>query len=251
MNIYEYFLMFIIYAMIGWVVEVLNSLIVHKKFVNRGFLIGPYCPIYGIGGVLITIFLKSYSHSPITLFVMAVFICGILEYLTSYLMEKLFNARWWDYTNQKYNINGRICLETLSAFGLLGCVVIYLTNPLLYKLFNLLKYTPLKIISITLFTIFIIDLFVSIKIISNFKIATVEFRYKDSTEEITKKVKEMLYTKSPFTKRLMQAFPNLKAVILNIKNELKKTKLELKVTKKNLKKTQKKLKKLEKKGKTK
>lgn len=247
MNIYEIFLMFIIYSLLGWIIEVANFLIVQKKFINRGFLIGPYCPIYGLGGVLITLFLSQYKNNVITLFVMAMFICALLEYLTSFLMEKLFNARWWDYTNKKFNINGRICLETLSAFGLLGCVVIYLLNPIIYTLFNCLTPVPLKIVSIILFIIFTIDTLISFKIISNFKSTTSQFRNKDNTEEITKKVKEVLYKKSPFTKRLIQAFPNLKTVIINIKNELKKTRNELKSAKKDLKKTEKQLKKVQKK----
>jgi uncharacterized membrane protein len=185
--------------------------------------------------------------NPITLFVMAVFICAILEYATSYFMEKLFNARWWDYTDKKFNINGRICLETLSGFGLLGCVVIYLINPMIYKLFGILTPTYLKIVAIVLFIIFLLDSLVSFKIISNFKSTTSQFKNKDNTEEITKKVREILSRKSPFSKRLVDAFPNLKTVIINFKNELRKTKNELKTTKKDLKNTKKKLKKLEKK----
>ena len=247
MNIYEIFLMFILYSTLGWIIEVITVFVSEKKIVNRGFLIGPCCPIYGWGGVLITLFLTKYSDSPITLFVMAVFICAILEYATSYLMEKLFNARWWDYTDKKFNINGRICLETLSGFGLLGCILIYVTNPVMYKIFEILTPKYLNIISIILFIIFAIDSLVSLEIISKFKITTTQFRNKDNTEEITKKVREILSMKSPFTKRLIDAFPNVKTVIISFKNELRKTKDELKCVKKNLKKTEKKLKKAEKK----
>ena len=88
--------------------EVIGKLIEKRKFVNRGFLIGPYCPIYGHGAILITILLQKYIDDPIALFIMGVVVCSILEYLTSYFMEKIFHARWWDYSRYKFNINDSI-----------------------------------------------------------------------------------------------------------------------------------------------
>lgn len=123
-----YFLLFIIYAVIGWCMEVICKLIQYKKFVDRGFLIGPYCPIYGVGALLITFFLNKYVQDPVVLFVMAIVVCGILEYLTSYFMEKIYHARWWDYSRKKFNINGRICLSNLIAFGILGMFIMYISN---------------------------------------------------------------------------------------------------------------------------
>lgn len=92
-----YFLLFITYAFFGWLMEVICKLIQEKRFINRGFLIGPYCPIYGWGALAITILLKKYLDDPIALFFMSVIICSIIEYLTSYILEKKYNARWWDY----------------------------------------------------------------------------------------------------------------------------------------------------------
>ena len=111
--------------------EVVGKLIEKKKFINRGFLIGPYCPIYGTGAILITFLLKKYVPYPFALFVMAILVCGTLEYLTSYLMEKIYHARWWDYTNRKFNINGRVCLETLLPFGIAATLILCKLNPLL------------------------------------------------------------------------------------------------------------------------
>lgn len=247
MDIGYLFLLFIIYSFIGWLTEVIFVFICEKKLVDRGFLIGPCCPIYGCGGILINLTLTKYYDSPITLFVMAMFICALLEYITSYLLEKLFKARWWDYTQFKFNINGRICLEILGLFGILGCFIIYFVDPLLNKFLSLLSPNIINILAIIFGIMFIIDLSISLKIISNFKNATLQFRNKDNTEEITKKVKETLAQKSFFNKRLIIAFPNLKAVIVSIKNEFKKTKIELKLTKKELKMANKKLKKVEKK----
>lgn len=208
-NYYYYFLLFFIYCCIGWVVEVIDQRIEIGKLVNRGFLIGPYCPIYGVGGLIMVFTLSRYMDSPIILFVMAIFICSILEYGTSYVLEKIFKVRWWDYSNKKLNINGRICLETMIPFGILGIAVLYYVNPFLTKIIKSLSYSTLQIISITLFTIFIIDLIISlitvIKIKSTFK--DIE---KDGTEEINKKVIATVFKDNWLIRRLFRAFPNIK-----------------------------------------
>ena len=105
-----YILIFFIYATAGWIMESTMISIQNKKFVNRGFLIGPVCPIYGYGVVLVSVLLKKYQNDLIITFFMSIIICGILEYFTSFFMEKIFNARWWDYSKRKFNINGRVCL---------------------------------------------------------------------------------------------------------------------------------------------
>lgn len=215
-NFQIYFLLFLTYSCLGWIMEVIVTYPDTKKFVNRGFLIGPYCPIYGFGGLAITILLKNYTKDPIVLFLMAVIICGTLEYFTSYIMEKIFKARWWDYSAKKYNINGRICLETVVPFGILGCLVMYVLNPITFKYLNMLSNSMLNIISAICFTIFITDNIVSYNVISSFTktVKTINVgKIKDNTEEITKKVREVLIGKSFFNKRLMEAYPNLQAKI--------------------------------------
>lgn len=246
MLISKLFLMFIIYAFIGWIVEVINFLIQKKVFINRGFLIGPYCPIYGVGGILLTVLLSRYSDNIIVLFVMSIFLFAILEYFTSFIMEKIFKARWWDYSDKKFNINGRVCLETLVPFGVLGCFAIYILNPAIYFLLDIMPTLLNNIITLLLFIIFVTDLSISFKIINSFKNTAITFFTRDNTEEITKRVKEILFNKSVWTRRLVNAFPQVKTVIQNIRNEFDKTKLQLKNTQKELKKTQKELKKIEK-----
>lgn len=220
MNFKMYFILFIIYSFIGWLVEVINILTKEKRFVNRGFLIGPYCPIYGVGGITIILLLKKYMDDPIALFIMAIVICSILEYFTSYIMEKLFKTRWWDYSNYKFNINGRICLETMWAFGALACFVMYVVNPPLIKFLESIPSLFFDIFFYIILVIFLIDNIISFKIISNVKV-TVKNVKKDSTEEITKYVREILSKKSKLSKRLINAFPNLQAHLKNIKNEIK------------------------------
>lgn len=220
MNLNRLFLLFMCYSVIGWFIEVIHVFLSDKKLINRGFLIGPYCPIYGLGGVLTAIILTKYKDNVIVLFVMSMFLFAVLEYFTSYLMEKLFKARWWDYSNYRFNLNGRVCLENLILFGLLGCIAVYVTNPCFIWLFSLVSSTTLKTIAIVLFIFFICDLFLSLKIINSFKNTTLCFVKKDNTEELTKKVKEILLSKSVLTKRLIVAFPKFKAVIdSHIKNK--------------------------------
>ena len=215
-SIATYFLYFIIISICGWIMEVTLQLIQKHKFADRGFLIGPYCPIYGCGGILITFCLTGLEEHPVALFGMAILICGILEYATSYIMEKLFHARWWDYSENKYNINGRVCLETIIPFGILGLILIYFINPLIFDNLVKLPGNILNIIAIIVVVFFVIDNIVSLKVISNVRSVTNKFDQenpKDNTEEISQKVKEFLRSKSILNRRLVNAFPKLTAIL--------------------------------------
>ena len=194
-TIETYFLLFISYAFLGWCMEVGCKYVQFGKFINRGFLIGPYCPIYGWGAIAITILLKRYTYDPLVLFIMSTLVCSIIEYFTSYFMEKKYHARWWDYSSKKFNINGRICLETLIPFGILGLFIMYVTNPMLFKIYQSMSEIVVHIISITLFIIFIVDNIISSNIISSVNVEGSKL-VKDNTEEITEKVKQILREKS-------------------------------------------------------
>ena len=211
-----YFLLFISYAFLGWCMEVTCMFIQYKKFINRGFLIGPYCPIYGWGALAITILLKRYMEDPLVLFVMSTIICSIIEYLTSYFMEKKYHARWWDYSNKKFNINGRICLETLIPFGILGVAIMYGTNPILFKLYNQIPQLVINILTVILFIGFIVDNIISSNIISSINVEENKL-IKDNTEEITEKIKQVLRQKSWLHRRLINAYPGLKDIKVKIK----------------------------------
>lgn len=187
-NIEIYFMLFIIYAFLGWVMECTLGLIQKRKFVNRGFLIGPYCPIYGVGVVSVTLLLSRFSKNIILLFILSTILCGVLEYFTGYIMEKIFNARWWDYSDSKFNINGRVCLDTLIPFGIICVLVICFANPWIFSKLYSIPQNSLHSIVAFLLLIYLIDICISFKIILNFKNATKQA--KDNTEEISKKVKE-------------------------------------------------------------
>ena len=234
LSLTHYFLLFMIYSVAGWLMEVTCKLIEYKKFVNRGFLIGPYCPIYGAGALLITILLTRFSSNLIILFITAIVLCGILEYFTSYFMEKVFRARWWDYSKRKFNINGRVCLGTLIPFGIFGIIIIYITNPLIIKLFSKFSTNLLNITSGIVFSIFLIDYILSYTVISGFRKTTVQVsknETQDNTEQITSKVKEILLQQSWGYKRLINAYPKLEAIRIKIKeisNEVKENAVDIK-----------------------
>ena len=208
-KIFIYVAMFFIFSFCGWIMEEIHTFPIYKKFVNRGFLIGPVLPIYGTGGILITLLLTKYKEDPVVLFCMAVIICSILEYLTSYVMEKLFKTRWWDYSNKLFNINGRVCLSNMVAFGIVGVLFIYFVNPFLMSFLYKINPVLLKVVVSILFVIFLADLSVSTKIIYNIKGVGITL-LKDSTEEINNKVKEALMNKGKLTQRVAKAFPNFK-----------------------------------------
>ena len=220
-----YFLLFIIYSVAGWCMEVICKLIQYKRFINRGFLIGPWCSIYGYGALLITFLLQKYTDDALVLFVMAIVVCGTLEYLTSYFMEKIFKARWWDYSQRKFNLNGRICLGTIIPFGLLGLFIMYVSNPFLIEKLELLPELWLNIIFWTILTMYIVDNIVSGVVVRSIKTADISAsKETDNTEEITNRVKEILQTKSMLHRRLINAYPKLQAVKIKIKDQTEKIK---------------------------
>ncbi len=209
MKLFIYLALFFIFSFFGWIMEELHTLPLYKKFVNRGFLIGPILPIYGTGGILITLLLTKYKEDPIVLFCMAVVICSVLEYLTSFIMEKLFKTRWWDYSNKLFNVNGRVCLSNMIAFGFIGILFIYYINPAIIGVLYKINPLVLKVVLSILLICFLADLTISTIIIYGFKGAGLEL-LKDSTEELNKKVKEVLENKGILTRRIVRAFPEFK-----------------------------------------
>lgn len=223
-QIEKYIAIFFVYSFLGWGMESVRLSIKNKKFINRGFLIGPYCPIYGVGVLLITILLQKYKDDIWITFFMSLLICGTLEYLTSYVMEKLFKARWWDYSQRKFNINGRICLETLIPFGIGGTFIVFVSNPFLLKYINMIPNFAMHIFVIIFSVIYIADFVVSFKIILNLKDMSKEF--KDNTVEISDKVKKIIRKKYRGYRRLVNSFPRIKDNVLYEKWEEMKKRIE-------------------------
>lgn len=217
-NIKIIFILFIFYSMIGWIIEVLDQFYRKKRFINRGFLIGPYCPVHGIGALLMVLLLSGITDSYIILFFSASLICTILEYITSFLLEKIFKARWWDYSCYKFNLNGRVCLQNSIFFGIAGVFIVKIANPFVVK-FIMQNVSDLNVICLVFGIVFTLDLFISFNVIVKFKNIT-NILTKDSTEEISNRVKKTLAKKSILFKRLINAFPNLKNGAKKIKDNI-------------------------------
>lgn len=200
--------LFLVYSFCGWIIEIIFTFLTEHKIVNRGFLIGPLVPIWGIGAILITLILNP-NDSVFSLILSSAVIGTVLEYIVNYVMEKIFKVRWWDYSKFPFNINGRVCLITSFMFGIAGLLVVKMFNPMFLKLFLMIDESLFCILVSVLVMFTCIDFCVSFNIIQKLKISVDSVR-KDYTEEISKKVKKILMEKSIGFKRLLKAFPNIK-----------------------------------------
>jgi hypothetical protein len=147
-------LLFFVFSCFGWVWEVSLQLLRDGEFVNRGYLHGPWLPIYGVGGILILLVLKKFRDNVFHTFVAVLLLCGLLEYSTSWFMEATLGKRWWDYSNYLFNINGRVCLEALLFFAVGGCAIVYLIAPRVDNVLQKVKTKgkiPLAVLLILLF----------------------------------------------------------------------------------------------------
>ena len=204
-----YFLLYFMYCVIGYVLECIFCSIIDKKLVlNRGFLIGPYLPIYGKGALCIILLLNKYLEDPFALFIMASLIATVLEYFASYFMEKIFKARWWDYSEKKFNLNGRVCLTNTVLFGLGGLIVMYVINPFLTGILDGFSKTTIIVLGLIFFTIYAVDTIISFTTIYKLRSSSTSLK-KDSTEEISEQVRETILKNSYFKKRLLNAFPRV------------------------------------------
>jgi len=123
-------IIFTIYSFIGWICETVFCSIPKKKFVDRGFLNGPFCPIYGFGGLLVISILSPFANNIIILFFCSMIVATTIEYVTGLLLEKLFHTTWWDYSENKFNFQGRICLTNSLLFGVMCVVGMQLVHPI-------------------------------------------------------------------------------------------------------------------------
>ena len=225
---YQLLWLFFIYSVAGWVTEVFLKFLEYKRFINRGFLIGPYCPIYGAGAVLITVggkLLSPVDRTWAMSFLIAFVLCGLLEYLTSYILEKYFHARWWDYTERPMNLHGRVWIGNLILFGIGGVFILEEFNPRLLALAHRMGPRLFAAILTAVSILFVADAVMSYFIMNLLK-QGVEKSRADKSEEIAAEVRYLLENRSVFHKRILDAYPELtfrtemvKARLERIRNE--------------------------------
>jgi uncharacterized membrane protein len=163
MHIVDLFIWFVIYSFIGWAWESALFTVQEKRFVNRGFLNGPLCPIYGVGGLLLIWALDGRTESLPGLFLIALVLTTALEYLTAILLEKLFNAKWWDYSMFPLNFQGRISLISSIVFGIMSVLLIIVIHPFMQSLTGRMPFRAKQVFILILAVYLLADIAVTIR----------------------------------------------------------------------------------------
>lgn len=159
---------FFTYSVLGWICETLYCSIGKRKFVPRGFLKGPYCPIYGFGALFIILITEPVQNNNILMFICILLITAALEYASSWLLEKLFHIRWWDYSNKRFNLNGRICLLNSVLFGVMGSLMVYFIHPWVSSHVALIPSDYERVLGSVLFAFLLIDFGTTLKTLIDF-----------------------------------------------------------------------------------
>lgn len=255
-TVYEAVWIFIIYAFIGWCSEVSYAALNVGKFVNRGFLNGPCCPIYGFGMLIVVVVLTPLKNNLIILFIGSMLFTTILEYISGYILEKVFHNKWWDYSELPFNIQGYVCLKFSILWGLACSFIMRIIHPLVMVFLHILPQIFGRILLIILILAFIADCIFTIGTIINFNkrlrimgeiteklrmisdgigeniyenvTDTIERSEKRKAEykELNRRYKELLEKKIYSHDRLIKAFPKMKSKdyeesLLKLKEHLK------------------------------
>ena len=204
-------LIFFAFSIVGWCIEVTLKYFEFGRFINRGFLTGPWLPIYGSGAVLCTVGVQGLAPLESgygTTFVICFVLCGVLEYMTSFVMEKRFHARWWDYSKKPMNLHGRVWIGNLILFGLGGVLIVHVFDPLLYRLFDLISLPVRELMALILSAVIAADFVMSHFVLKLVKTG-VEQSQADNTEQISREVRLLLSDRSVFYRRFADAYPEV------------------------------------------
>lgn len=226
----KYFFWFILYSFGGWLMETVLYLVRDKKAVKRGFLFGPLCPIYGFGACLSTAVLYGRVKNVFLIFLIGMLLTGTLEYMTHFVMEKFFHAMWWDYSNRRFNLKGRIYLQGVMLFGLGVVLIVSVFQPLVVKLTDMLPMKAIYIADFVIYSILLMDVAImvsdlkgtanALKGIQNEMLKTTQKGVDLTGEQLENAKKTIteseLYTKmvnslarqNPFIERFKNRYPN-------------------------------------------
>lgn len=220
-----------IYSFAGWILESVCKTVDQRKFVNSGFLNGPFCPIYGFGAIIMLLCLNFLKDKPILLFIAAFFVLSIWEYLVGLFLEKVFKTKYWDYSHLKFNIQGRVCLKNSLFWGVLGVLFIRYIHPFLEKYVKIIPVNLLLYIDIIVGIAILVDLVFSIIAVVNFE--TMVKKINELGENIKEKVKEQKELNDKNKLKLEEiekkSIENIEAIIQELK--FKQAKLKLRIYK--------------------
>ncbi len=197
MDLYYILFYFTIYSFLGWCTEVVYAAISTGKFVNRGFLNGPFCPIYGFGVVIIVIFLTPVKDNPAILFSGSVLLTSVLELTTGWVLEKIFHTKWWNYSDLPFNIGGYICLKFSLAWGIACIMIMNIIHPVIQVLVLAVNYRAGKIILSVILASIAVDLTATVQTVLKLnrqlnQINSVASKIKSLSDDIG----EVLYNES-------------------------------------------------------
>lgn len=214
---YDYILYFYIYSFFGWLVESIYCSALEQKIINRGFLNGPICPVYGVGALVVILGLYPYKDNIMAVFLLSIILTSTVEYITGTILEKIFKTSWWDYSKHKFNIQGKVCLLNSILFGILSVIIIEIVHPSIVDIIDESNKYILYIILIFAIITTIIDLIITAKalnsltlkvdmitnLMEDIKIINRKFKlyeeeefikkFKVSPEDILKKIKDSKY----------------------------------------------------------
>ncbi|MDL2211722.1 putative ABC transporter permease [Erysipelotrichaceae bacterium OttesenSCG-928-M19] len=238
----QYYLFFLVYSFLGWCMETILFSVKEKKFINRGFLNGPICPVYGLGMVIIIYFLEPYYNNILVLFVLGALLASLLEFITGFLLEKIFATRWWDYTNKKFNLHGYVCLENTIAWGLLCIVMIHTIQPLIMSYLEHFTNNFLHSFSIISALLLLIDIMITISNLVNLRNIIVNMNIVERTikdfEEISEKyhsdLEAMLENRLSISDYLTKLSEDNEKRLTEIKTRVKKTREKISKPRKQL-----------------
>ncbi len=218
---------FIIYSFLGWVMESTFRSVLEKKIINTGFLIGPLCPIYGIGACIMFLFLDKFYDNVLILFLVSIVSLTLWEYIVGVLLEKVFNTKYWDYSNQKFNFQGRICLFNSLCWGVLGVIFIKYIHPFIQELVKKVDIHVLHYVILIATVVFLIDMIVSIVKVKNIKVTLQKI--EDLNQEIKEKLKEIKSTSKDAEKNAdkLEVAKSLHELVEDLKKKRNRTILHL------------------------
>lgn len=214
---FEILTYFIIYSFLGWVMESVVRTISEKRLINTGFLHGPFCPIYGIGAIIMFLFLDGFENKPITLFFIAIIVLTFWEYIVGVMLEKMFQTKYWDYSDHKLNFQGRICLTNSICWGVLGVLFVKYIHPFIQNLILKVNISLIHYIVIIISSVIIIDLVVSIVKIKTIK-GTLE-----QVEKLNNEIKEKLKQIRLLKKDKTISTENIQQIVEKLKKKRNKT----------------------------
>lgn len=215
MVINRYIIFYFLFALLGWVWESIYCTLQNQKWQNRGFLYGPLCPIYGFGSIFALFAYDLVNEgvlerlSPIEIFIVGFIVSMILEYPTSYILEKLFHARWWDYTDVPLNLNGRTSVPTSIGFGLAAILVMDYLIPMAEDLYYLLPEILIIILPFILIGIHSSDLTLTVINLTNFQKELDEIE-ENFQERMTQRVDSFYRKKKSFNPKLLRSVVSFK-----------------------------------------